>query len=30
MEYLDYSLGTVEDVEDALQLPVLASMPELN
>jgi capsular polysaccharide biosynthesis protein len=30
MEYLDDSLETVEDVEDALQLPVLASMPELN
>ena len=30
MEYLDDSLETVEDVEAALQLPVLASMPELN
>ena len=30
MHYLDDSLETVEDVEEALQLPVLASIPELS
>jgi uncharacterized protein involved in exopolysaccharide biosynthesis len=30
LEYLDDSLEKAEDVEDYLQLPVLASIPELN